>query len=72
MKTFDIYFNDLTVEAKIRLLNLVKEDDEDERDWNLVPLASVDFEVEDDDETDDDDEEVDDETDEDVEEVEDD
>lgn len=54
MKTFYIYFSDLNDEAQKELLDLVRAKDATEMNWDLdiVPLASIDFEEDLDDEED--------------------
>ncbi len=52
MKTFEIYFSDLTDKAKKELMDLVGISDPKEMNWDLdvVPIAIVDFEDEEDEE----------------------
>ena len=45
-RTFEIYFDDLTPEAKERLLEEF-ETTEDQENWDIVPLAVIVREVED-------------------------
>ena len=46
MKTFNIYFSDLSDDAQKELMELVGVEDPKEMNWDadLVPLAMVDFE----------------------------
>lgn len=49
MKSVDIYFNDLTPEAQDEVLKAASIKDPKERNWdiNIIPLATLDFEDED-------------------------
>lgn len=46
MRSFEIYFDDLTKEAKNRLLEEFETTPEDEN-WETIPLATIDREEED-------------------------
>lgn len=47
--SIDIYFNDLSDKAKAELLDAVRAKDAKEMNWDIdiVPLATLDFELED-------------------------
>jgi len=51
MKTFEIYFSDLNDDAQKRILEMVGVDTPADMNWDMdiIPIAFVDFEVEDDD-----------------------
>jgi len=43
MKTFEIYASDLTKEAQEELCKLLKVDDLDEMNWNIIPITILEF-----------------------------
>lgn len=49
LKTFDIYFSDLTEEAQKELMNSIGISDPSEMNWDIdiVPIASYSFEEDD-------------------------
>lgn len=44
MTEFEIYFNDLTEQAQQKLLDLVGNDFADKSNWEVFPIAMVEFE----------------------------
>lgn len=45
MRTFELYFDDLTPEAQARFLDAAGINDPAEANWDLLPITWMDFEV---------------------------
>ena len=47
-KTFEIFWDDLTEECQDRLRDLLDLEPDDDNNWEFIPIASFEFEFEDD------------------------